>query len=351
MGLGNSVTLNVNYDRATDLYYAGEKITGWVAVNNSSKTLKFKSICLQFIGEIDYRQSDFYEYYDGVSQPFHGYHVVRNRKSFINIRCPIVHPTENEDLIKLHHGQHSWPFEFHLPQLLPPSSSPTNVSHPCIRYYTRILVNKSWRQRDLMQMYPLIIFPNVNIFPYEIRRQPLPQSCAHRESLHMNVSLQHRAILASQTLSVHIDLNNPEHLRINKFLLKFIQHRVIDTDHHKEILLEKDLLGLLDFSQTHLNQTFHLELPFTHLSPTFNCKIKRRTSLISTNVYYEIKLEAKVHGMSDNIDISMPIIIGTESSAEQDDQSADIPISYSDAMTELELPPDYQSAMRKLALE
>ena len=256
-----------------------------------------------------------------------------------------------KDLIKLHPGQHSWPFEFCLPELLPPSSSPTNVSHSCIRYYTRILVNKSWRQRDLMQMYPLIIFPNVNIFPHEIRRQALPQSCVHRESLHMNVSLQHRAILASQPLSVYIDLNNSEHLRINKFLLKFIQHRVIYIDHYKEILLEKDLLSLLDFSQTHLNQTVQLELPFAHLSPTFNCKIKCWTSLISTSVYYEIKLEVKIHGIPDNINISMPIIIGTESSAEQDNQSTDIPISYSDAMTELELPPDYQSAMRKLALE
>lgn len=256
-----------------------------------------------------------------------------------------------KDVIKLHHGQHSWPFEFRLPRLLPPSSSPTNVSHPCVRYYTRILVNKSWRQRDLMQIYPLIIFPNVNIFPHEIRRQPLSQSCVHRESVHMNVSLQHRAILPSQPLSIHIDLDNPKQLQFNKILVKLIQHRVIHTDHHKEILLEKDLLDLLDFSRTHLNQTFHLDLTFANLSPTFSCKIKRRITLISTSVYYEIKLEAKIHEISDNIDISMPIIIGTESSAELDDQSIDIPISYSDALREFELPPDYQSAMRQLALE
>ncbi|UJR16132.1 hypothetical protein I4U23_003043 [Adineta vaga] len=351
MGLNSSVGINVNFDRQNALYYAGEKITGLISFQNNYKRLKLKSISLQFIGEFDYIQPDLYQEYDGLDHSYAEYRSINNRKSFITIRYPILYPKENENLVVLHQGQYSWPFEFTLPQLLPPSSSPTTVLHPCIRYYTRIIVDKSWYQQNITRVYPLIIFPHVNIFHCDIRRQSTCQCHINRQNFQMKVSLQQRAILPGQTVCLDVDLNNPKRLQIERIDTKLIQHRVINTDHHKEILLHIDLPGLLNFDQRQLQQTFHFDIPFDYLSPTFDCKIKGRHSSISISIYYELKFKAIVHGISDDIDFSMPIIIGTESSSELHDHYDDIPISYIDALKETELPPDYQSVMTNLLLE
>jgi hypothetical protein len=96
MGLGRSITVNVNFDRPSSFYYAGEKITGTISLKNTHKKLTLKKAFLEFIGEFGYVTHDIHYYHDGTGylqmDDCREYH----RIPFINIRHPIVHPKANE---------------------------------------------------------------------------------------------------------------------------------------------------------------------------------------------------------------------------------------------------------------
>jgi hypothetical protein len=248
----------------------------------------------------------------------------------------------------LYRGQYSWPFELVLPQSLPPSTSPSNTSYPYIKYYARIIIDKPWYKFNPKQIYPLIIFPSVDIFNVNDERQSVALSRRNRKNLGIKVYLYDRRILPGQKISLDIDIENPKRLQIQNIQATLIQHRIIAQNHHAEIIFRMDLSNLSNFNQTELHRTFDLQVPYGRLSPTYNYTVQYSNLLISTDIFYELELKVNVRGMLTEMKISIPIIIGTDSSLERYQQQrnsaeTEMPIAYEDT----HLPPSYESLLER----
>jgi hypothetical protein len=218
-----------------------------------------------------------------------------------------------------------------------------------VKYNVHIIIDKPWYKSNTIQIYPLIIFPNVDLFQVPEGRQSVAESCQNQDYLQLKVYLHHRGILSGQKISLDIDIENPKRLEIKKIEAILIQHRKIAQNHHAEIIFRIDLPDLLNFNETELHQTFDLQVPYDYLSPTYNYKTQYCNSSISADIYYELKLEAKVVGMLIGMNFNIPIIIGTESSLErhqyQRNGYIEMPVAYIADLEETDLPPSYQSVI------
>ena len=224
-----------------------------------------------------------------------------------------------------------------------------------MRYYTRLVLDKSRYQRNITQACALTIFPQVNLFHLEDGRRSIFQCHSNRQSLQLHIYLHRRGILPGQTISLDVNLRNPERFHIERTEAKLMQHHKVVSDYRKELIFQVDLPALLNFNGSELHQTFELQVPSTQLSPTYQCTIKSRNTSASINTYYELKLTTTVRGMPNNMNSSIPILVGTESLPEwpptRDNDPSDVPISYTAALEEAESPPDYESAVRTIGLE
>ncbi|CAF1178544.1 unnamed protein product [Adineta steineri] len=355
MGVGKSTTVNVSFNHSDSFYYAGEEVTGIVSYHNTHKTLHVKSIFIDFIGEFCYTTPYTHQYpneadYSNIEQ-----RPVHHRIPFINNRFPVIHPEANQDEVILERGEYSWPFQFTLPQSLPPSSSPSTTSYPYVRYYARIVVGKSRYQRTMKPIYPLTVFPNVNLFHTNDGRQPVLLSSRNRKNLKVKLYLDQRGILPGQNISLHIDLQNPKRLKIQRIEATLIQHRQVALDHHAETIFQKNLPNMANFDKAELHQTFDLLVPSNHLPPTYTCKVKCHSASIRTNIYYELKLEIKVDDVLCNMKFNIPIIIATESLPDRyqigNNNYTDMPIPYSAVLEETDILPSYEFAIKNCKLE
>jgi len=244
--------------------------------------------------------------------------------------------------ITLEPGYYSWPFEFILPQKLPPSID----SSFSIKYYIMIVVDRPWFPVNCAQDYSLTILPTVDLSIEPEGRESVARSRRNSQQFEFKVYLHNRGILPGQHISLDIDINNPRKLTIEKTKATLLQYQTIVDAEHTEKIFEKDLSNLIDFNQTELHETFELLVPYSHLIPSCSHQIKQLNSSIRTEISYELQLDVKFKDLSDRMNIFIPIIIGTEPLREPIDDLP--PISYENAVGEMNLPPSYESAIANL---
>jgi hypothetical protein len=200
----------------------------------------------------------------------------------------------------------------------------------------------------------LTIFPHVNIFNINEEKKSTSVSRRNRKNFQLTANLQHRAILPGQAISLDVNLENPKRLTVKRIEATLIQHREIAKNVHSEIISRMDLPIQEDLNETEFHQAFSLHVPRGHLLPTHHSMAQCSTLSISTNIHYELKLEAKMHEMLDDIVLSIPIIIGTKSSSElnqlEENSYIELPISYLAAIKQTDIPPTYESAVEHLRL-
>lgn len=54
MGAGESVTINLSFNRSNPVYYGGEKVTGNISFQNMQHKLKIEEFLVELIGELSY---------------------------------------------------------------------------------------------------------------------------------------------------------------------------------------------------------------------------------------------------------------------------------------------------------
>ncbi len=226
---------------------------------------------------------------------------------------------------------------------MPPSLTPSTTSHPFIKYYTRIFVDKPQYKPDTKQIYPLTIFPRVNLLQISGSQQPVPFSSMNRKTVQLDGYLLRGGIIPSEKLSIYINLQNPKQSTIKRIEAVLIQHRQVDQSHHEEIIFREDLPDLHEFSGTKFERTVDLVVPCPHFAPSyqFTAQLNHQTHPVS--IRYELELKVKSHGLLTDFEVKLPIIIGTESvlDQQQTNNSAKVPTVNASASDYNESPPSY----------
>ncbi|CAF3416607.1 unnamed protein product [Rotaria sp. Silwood1] len=350
MGIGKSTLAEVKLNHSDSFYYAGEKVTGIISFHNHHRKLTLNNVSFGFIGEVGYTGQKTRHSRDSMGNIQEETRTGQQQFSFINIHIQFTHSKDNEDKMILEHGHNSWPFEFSLPQNLPPSSGSLTGSYPYIKYYVFINTDRTWFKSIKAQTFPLIIFPNVNIFNINEGRQST--AVYNRNDLYVKACLTPQSILPGEKISLDIDIKNHKQLKIKEIEAKLIQQREIDRNHHAEVIFKVDLPFSQDFKETEFHENFDLDMPSGHLPPTYDYMASCSDLTIQTSIFYEIKLQVKVHDWPNEINLIIPIIVGTESRAEQcqsrKSSYARKSISYTAVVKEMDASPVHESGVEDL---
>ena len=172
----------------------------------------------------------------------------------------------------------------------------------------------------------------------------------NREQLRLQGCLLRGGIVPGQLLSFQLNLHNPEQTKIKKIKATFVQHRETAADRHNEIIFCVDLPGFSEFNEPHVQRTFDLLVPSGYLTPTHTFTTSYNGYSYYITVHYELRLEVKPHGIFTKFGVSVPVIVGTETTADQQQQQQNcgfkMPMNISPIFNENALPPSYESVIK-----
>ncbi|CAF0920049.1 unnamed protein product, partial [Rotaria sordida] len=246
---------------------------------------------------------------------------------------------------------YTWPFEFSLPENLPPSSGPNNEAYPHIKYYIRVVLDRPWYKSNVTQTYLLTISPHMNLLQMSSTQEIFCSADQNRKQLRLQCCLLRRGILPGQLLSFKINLHNPERTKIKRIEATFIQHRDTAVDRRQETIFFVNLPDLSEFNELYLERNFDLLVPNTYLTPTYKFTTTSHGTPHYITVHYELKLKVKSYGIFTNIEVRVPVIVGTETGSGQQQQqnyNFTMPINTSPVFYENDLPPTYETVVKNM---
>ncbi|CAF3337637.1 unnamed protein product [Rotaria socialis] len=163
MGANGSSEIQVSFNRPNLFYFAGEQIAGNISFQNTENKLELDAIFLECVGELGYSTQEVRHRRDANGNQQTEHYTKYHQVPFLKSRVSIVQPEYGQREIILYRGQYSWPFQFVLPNQLPPSLIPSTTTYPYVKYYARIVLDKPWYKPNAKQVYPLTIFPRVDL--------------------------------------------------------------------------------------------------------------------------------------------------------------------------------------------
>lgn len=225
-------------------------------------------------------------------------------------------------------------------------------SHPHIKYYVYIVFGHPWYKSNEKHTYPLTIFPYMNIAHINRKDQLTLTSEKSRKHFELTANLHQKAVLPGQKISFGIDVKNPKQLNIKQMKAILIQYREVANFNHSEIIIQMDLPIQEYDNAKNVHKNFELLLPSHHLLPTHHSMSQYSTLIIAVNIRYELIIEATVDGLPDDIDLNIPVIIGTTSEPNElklkEYNYTEPPMSYSSIMKEKDALPTYAAAVENL---
>ncbi|CAF3483926.1 unnamed protein product [Rotaria sp. Silwood1] len=346
MGANGSSEIQLTFNRPNLFYFAGEQISGNISFQNTQDKLMLDAVFLECVGELGYTTREHRHYHDKDGQKRTEYYTKYHQIPFLNFRIAVAQPQYGQREITLYRGQHSWPFEFILPSNLPPSLIPSTISYPYVKYYTRIVLDKPWYKPNAKQIFPLTIFPHVNLLHIPGGQQHVVFSNENRKKIRIEGFLIRGGVVPGEKLSIHINLQNPNRSEIKRIEATLIQHRQVAQSCHAEVIFRLDLPDVRGFNDTELRRTFDLIVPAVHLSPTYTYMATSFTVTLGVSIHYELILDVKARGLFTDFKISVPVVVGTEPIAVEHQQQQmnhpiEMPTASAPAFEYDEPPPSY----------
>lgn len=345
MGANESSSIQVEFGRANLFYFGGESITGTISFQNSQSKVTLDGIFLEFVGEIGFTSRETRHRRETNGHVKTEHYTQTHQIPFVTHRFPVVQPQYGQNEIILYRGQYSWPFQFAVPQYLPPSSTPSSVEYPYVRYFMRIALNKTLEKANVKQIYRLTIFPRVNIYQQPNASHPTVFSNKNRKKVYVQGALLQPGAVPGQNLAMNFNLENPKRCEIKRVQVSLIQHRTIGPNQQAETVFRMDLPDLHEFSGSEFHRTFDLQIPPTALAPTFGFAPQQCGSVTNISFNYELRIDVKSRGLFTDFKVGVPVFVGTEPTSDQTilvNNHIEIP-EASAPQYEEDLPPAYES--------
>ncbi|CAF3052316.1 unnamed protein product [Rotaria socialis] len=340
MGANESAMIQVNFNRSTEFYFPGEHVSGEILFQNKHDRLKLVEIFIEIVGELAYTTAESRSSTDSNGNSTTEYYTDYHHIPFFTNHLPLARPDSLQEKIILNRGTYTWPFDVSLPENLPPSSSPNVGAYPHIKYYAQIVLNRPRFKVNVTRTYPLMIYLRMNHFRMDDVQNALSFDKQNRKQLRLHGYLRHSQIVPGQSLSVQINVHNPERTEIKRIDAAFIQHRKTALNHNDEVIFSINLPGLNEFNELYFQRDFGLPVPSINLTPTHTFSTLHSDHSYNFNVDYELLLRVKTHGIFTNFEVSIPVVVGTEAILGGHQQN--------NGFDETDLPPSYETVTKTM---
>uniref|UniRef100_A0A2K6VB87 Arrestin C-terminal-like domain-containing protein n=1 Tax=Anopheles darlingi TaxID=43151 RepID=A0A2K6VB87_ANODA len=237
------------------------------------------------------------------------------RQEYLNTTYYLLGSQGNNIKFLLTAGTHCYRFQTVLPHNLPSSFE---GAHGHIRYALLIVVDRPWmidptfkHEFKVQRQMNLNEIGNGIDMPYRIEVQKVfcCGPCAS-DPLHISAQIPAGGYVPGQKITIRIATFNKSTRNVNEFNVKLVQNvRYISqtpTRHEKTVsvtVASERCAGVAAGD----DNVFDRDLTIPSLPPSSNQKIYCQLIIID----YKLKLEAKVSGLSVDLKMSIPIVLGT----------------------------------------
>ncbi|CAF3293025.1 unnamed protein product [Rotaria socialis] len=306
MGSGHSAHISINLDRAVPLFYSGESVSGSVNVNITEGHIKVDEVFIVLNGEAGYTTTRTVQNTNGSTHTQTDYHT----RCFFSEKKVLDSPGLDKKELEYHSGQYSWRFDIPLAPHLPPTINESN-KYPRVRYYLKFVIDKPWYKRNTDETLYLAVFPHINLSSNPQCLMPYLFGDHNRKDVTVKGTIDKLGYVPGETITGKLEIENPRRILLKKLRLSLVQESRIECNTHKVTILEMILPTITNTNQELIVERFSLPIPPTYMAPSyqfmggFHCTA-------NVNISYMLEFDVKVEGMFTNLNINIPITLGTE---------------------------------------
>ncbi len=154
----NAAVITINLDRDNLFYFTGETISGTVTLHIAGDKVDADEVLIKLSGEIGYTTNHTNSSRTRRRGKRRGYHHI----PFYSPTITFARPELGQKELIFNQGQYSWPFQFLLPEHLPPTLNKPQI-YPHVRYFLQVIIDKSWFTPNTTQVKYITIYPRVNL--------------------------------------------------------------------------------------------------------------------------------------------------------------------------------------------
>ena len=348
--MGNDISsgITIDLDRNDLFYYSGETVCGTVGLNVTEDNLETREIYISLIGEVGYGT---------IRSAPNGVHLSPNeyiQTQFYSKKVSLSRSNMAEERLIYNRGQYVWPFQLPLIDHLPPTINKPDV-FPHVRYYLQVVIDKPWYTSNTRRKKLLTIYPRVNLLQNRRCLSPTTFECENRKDILLKATFNRLGFVPGENIQFTLIIQNPRKLLIRNIDLSMLKCYRIETELNKCIVYKTTLPKIENLTDTQVMEIFSIKLPSTQYPPSYKFQGENISPFV--HIYYILKLTVKIEGVFTNCHMHIPIILGTDSDSDSNQQQTCNPLSipYLSSSQELilddddaDLPPDYDTVMQNL---
>ncbi|CAF1468822.1 unnamed protein product [Adineta steineri] len=312
MGCGASSAIVINLDRENGFFYAGEVVSGTVELHVKDARLKADEIDFKLLGIMGYsttstdpNRTATSSFNSNMDTNAEYRHVL-----FLLTKYVFAHPQGGVNDLTYSQGRYSWPFQFQLPDNIPPTLS-LPKAYPHVQYSLQVAIDKAWYKRKLQETRYIGVFPHINLLQQPNLLKPTIFGNHNRKDIIIKGVLSKIGCVPGEFIDVKIEIENPQRVLIKQIHMSIIQSCQVERDSYSRKLATCVIPDLIQRRDERMEKTFEIMIPDSRLPPSFQFKggIKK-TGAVS--ISYNCKIEVNAEGLFTDFDIVIPITLGTD---------------------------------------
>lgn len=307
MGCGPSTQILINVDRPNGFFLPGETVTGNVQISVVSDELEMDRIDLTLLGEVGYTTRHTTTV-NGRRRTRTAYH----HKPFLTLKTTLAAPPPGEQEVKFNKGQYSWPFQFQLPEYIPPSMHHPQ-QYPHVRYLARVLIDKPWYKSDEAQNRFISVGQRSSLI-----QQPsaLPSAFVNhnRKNVVVKGTLDKSAFAPGELITITMEVDNPGQELIKQITMSMIQNEQLASHSRTQVFYNLIVPEMMNRNEQKFIQKFRATIPSVPLLSSFQYT-GGTSEVIQVHLNYLLKFDINVAGFFDDFVLFIPFLIINPTSA------------------------------------
>jgi hypothetical protein len=349
MGHGSSSATLIRLDQNDSFYFTGEIVSGKVGLNIMQGTVETDAIFITLTGEIGFTTTVTVSNGKGLRTTRTEYH----HTPFYSPAITFAQPECGQKELVFEQGYYWWPFQFQLPQYLPPTTNKP-LDYPHLRYYLQVMFDTSGYQLNRGGAKRLTIYPRVNLLQNPQCLQTTTIANQNSKDIILKCTSNKSGYVPGELIKVTLKIKNTRNILIKHIDVTMLQSCHIGETKHRLKIFETTLPTILNLRDQNIKENFSILIPSIPIPPSYQFQGGLR-KIVSVNIWYILRFTVKAEGMSTNFNVDIPITIGTDPKPDLNQQQTLYPVimSYSSnpeqqMFNDHDLPPDYDSVAKIL---
>ncbi|CAF3999884.1 unnamed protein product, partial [Adineta steineri] len=350
MGNGNISQGLIYLNQTKKCYLTGDTISGTVNLNLIQAKRQVEKIYIELIGEIGYKRT---EYYTWGRAGLPTAKTMRYHQKFYKDTVVLTIANVEREI-------YYWPFQFQLPDYLPPTIN-KRQNYPHVKYYLQVKIYKEGSILiNKVIKYLTKVYPRVNLLENLECLEPIHKTYNDNNVI-LYVTLNKSGYVSGEVIYMTLQIENPLKALIQRIDFSIIKNHVIGRYICKDTILLTDgckckdtifkitLPKILNLKDEQIQEVFDVIIPSLLLPPSYVSHEE-----ILENVYidisYKLELAIKIQGIFNDFYVDIPITLGTEPNPDFNQQQMFNPMVIPDysMFNDDDLPPGYDSTVQNL---